>query len=78
MIYFLFSLASLGSNGHGHVYISESLTSSQNQLFGEIIKIKMLRKWKFTWMHNGQIYLYEVENTRIYGLDTKEDLAEFC
>lgn len=39
----------LGSDGRGHVYISESLTPSRKKLFGEINKIKKSRKWKFIW-----------------------------
>lgn len=67
----------LGSD-HGRVYISESLTPSRKKLFGEINKIKKSRKWKFIWTQNGRIFIREAENTRIYGFNTKEDLAEFC
>ena len=43
------NIPGLGSDGRSRVYISESLTSSQKKLFGEINKIKKSRKWKFIW-----------------------------
>ena len=74
----IMDIPGLGPDGGGRVYISESLTPSRKKLFGEINKIKRSRKWKFIWTQNGGIFLREAENTRIYGFDTKEHLAEFC
>lgn len=65
-------------DGCGYVYIFELFTSSRKKFFGEINKIKKLRKWKFIWMYNGRIFFCEVENIRIYVFDIKEDFVEFC
>ena len=67
----------LPSDGQGGVYISESLTSSRKKLFGEINTIKQSKKWGYISTQNGKLLLREAENTRIYGFDTMEDLADF-
>lgn len=60
----------LGSDGRGHVYISESLMPSRKKLFGEINKKKSQRSGSL-YGRKWSNFLREPENTRIYGFNTK-------
>ena len=48
------------------IYISESLTSYRNRLFGRIHKFRKSNKFKFLWTVDGMICLRESETSTVY------------
>ena len=55
------------------IYISESLTSYRNRLFGRIHKFRKSNKFKFLWTVDGKICLRESETSTVYKFTTHEE-----
>ena len=59
------------------IYISESLTSYRNRLFGRIHKFRKSNKFKFLWTVDGMICLRESETSTVYNLQLMKNFKNF-
>ncbi len=52
----------LGYTPNNKIYVTESLTEKNKQLFRECLNVKKMKKYKFIWTINGRIYLRKNED----------------
>ena len=58
------------------LYISESLSPRNRDLFKECRKFKRDQSYKFIWTHNGRVYLRRNKDSPARLISCKEDLAK--
>ena len=71
-----FSTEDLGYSTTNNIYINESLTEKNKELFRESLKAKKALKYKFIWTSNGRIYLRKDSNSRIIHIKDKNTIKE--
>ena len=64
----------LGRIAANNIYISESLSPANKQLFKSCLSFKKDKKFKFIWTHNGRIYLRKSENSPANVITCLKDL----
>ena len=52
----------LGYSLDNKIYVTESLTEKNKQLFRECLNVKKMKKYKFIWTINGRIYMRKNDN----------------
>ena len=65
----------LGFQGDNKIYIQESLTQKNKELFRKALQLKKSLKYKFIWTNSGRIYLRKDESPEspiIYVKSTKD------
>ena len=53
----------LGLSKANNIYISESLTASNRELFNEALKVKKDLNYKFIWSSNGPVFMRATEES---------------
>lgn len=64
----------LGRYASNNIYISESLSPANRELFKSCLTFKKNRKYRFIWTHNGRIYLRKEENSPAIMINSQKDL----
>ena len=66
----------LGYTIDNKIYVTESLTEKNKQLFREFLNVKKMKKYKFIWTINGRIYMRKNENadSQPILIKSREDL----
>ena len=62
-------------NTNNYIFINESLTSENRNLFNEALRVKKQSGYKFFWTLNGQIYLRKSADTSSINIRCSDDLA---
>lgn len=64
------------------IYFRDHVTSFKNNLFKECREFKEKHNFKYLWMSGSQILLRKVENTKIYAVNSRNDIIklqnQFC
>ena len=71
-----FSTEDLGYSTTNNIYVNESLTEKNKELFRESLKAKKSLNYKFIWTSNGRIYLRKDSNSRIIHIKDKNTIKE--
>ena len=58
----------------GHIFISESLTSKNKELFKDCLKFKKDHSFRYIWTQSGRIYLKKNKDLPTHVISSKEDL----
>ena len=58
----------------GHIFISESLTSKNKELFKDCLKFKKDNSFRYIWTQSGRIYLKKNKDHPTHVISSKEDL----
>ena len=58
----------------GHIFISESLTSKNKELFKDCLKFKKDHSFRYIWTQSGCIYLKKNKDLPTHVISSKEDL----
>ena len=66
----------LGFESSKHIYVNESLTEQNKDLFKECVKVKKELQFTFIWTSNGKIYLRKNESSPVHHINTKADLRK--
>ena len=66
----------LGFPGMKHIYINESLTERNKELFNECVKFKKDLKFLYIWTSNGKIYLRKTQDSPVILVNNKDDLKK--
>ncbi|XP_028409265.1 uncharacterized protein LOC114531859 [Dendronephthya gigantea] len=64
----------LGRLSNGRIYISESLSPKNKDLFGKCLKFKRDHGFKFIWTHSGRIYLRKDKDSPAHIISKVQDL----
>lgn len=69
----------IGLQGEANpVYINESLSPSQRQLFYHCRQFKLKNSTKYLWTKNGIIYMRGNENSQVVQINSEKDLKLIC
>ena len=60
------------------IYISESLTKKNRDLFHKAVQVKKNLQYKFIWSHYGKIYLRKDNSCRLKLITCQNDLDALC
>ena len=66
----------LGLSEANNIYISESLTASNRQLFNEALKVKKDLHYKFIWSSNGRVFMRATEDSPPILISCSDDLVK--
>jgi hypothetical protein len=67
----------LGRLAVNKIYIAESLTSNNKQLFGKCLAVKKERRMKYIWTSNGKIYLRKDDHSPPWHVKSLKDLTGY-
>ena len=66
----------LGLSEVNNIYISESLTASNRELFNEALKVKKDLNYKFIWSSNGRVFMRATEESPAILISCFDDLVK--
>ena len=66
----------LGVASKKHIYINESSTESNKELFNECVRAKKYLKFMYFWTSNGRIYLSKTQDSSATLINNKDDLKK--
>lgn len=66
----------LGFTNEQRVFISESLTPMNRELFNEALKVKKDLNFKFIWTSNGRVFLRVSEESPVIFISSRDDLVK--
>lgn len=64
----------MARHSDNHIYINESLSPKNKELFKECLKLKREMNFKFIWTHYGRIYLRKDANSPAKAVSNQKDL----
>ena len=64
----------IGMASSNKIFISESLTTKNRELFHECLQFKRNHYFKFIWTRSGRVYVRKDTNSPIHAISTKMDL----
>lgn len=71
-----FTTKDIGYAAMSNIYINESLTEKNKELFRACIKAKRELQYTFLWTTNGNIYLRKDEHSVVINIRKKDDIAK--
>lgn len=71
-----FTTKDLGYITEQNIFITESLTQKNKDLFKEAYKVKKLKNFKFIWTSSGKIFLRRDETSSILPVTSSSDLQK--
>lgn len=66
----------LGYSEENKIYLAESLTEKNRELFKECLAEKKNLEFKFIWTNNGRIYLRENNDSPVFHIKNKDDIQK--
>ena len=58
------------------IFINESLTRRNKELFGAALKIRKDQHYKYIWTRNGKIFLRQTDGSRVINIASESDLQK--
>ena len=71
-----FTTQDLGFPSKNNIYINESLTKRNKQLFSNSVKVKKELKYSYIWSSNGKIYLRKDQDSPAIPINSKDELIK--
>lgn len=71
-----FTTHDLGFSDGNNIFISESLTEANKELFKAAIKVRKDYSYDYIWTSNGRIYLREDSDSRAIHIRSEDDLLK--